>query len=423
MLAGLADSDTALAHARELLDVAQAGAGLTRAGPTRRVRLPGAALRLWHAWIGHEDPRRQRAATVLPGLVGTARVERRTRALLPRLRPGDVAVVDHVDMDRATAQALVDAGVAAVVNASPMISGRYPNLGPAGAGRRRGLVVDGVGPEGFAAIRDGRTVRLHDGVVYVGRRSRGHRPRARRGDRGAARWTRPGPGWPPSWRPSPTTAPSSCAASRTCCCTAGACPGCDPHRRPAGRGRRPRSRVRRRAGRDPAVPARAGAGADRRSARAPTRSARPATSPTSSWWTRAPRRPSCPRRRRCGRPATWSCASTGARGRAAVEQLERIGVRPLRFESAATPEDAALLLADAAEAPVIVGVGHARHPRRVPRPAAVRPGQHLPDPAQGRARDSSTRPRCRTSTPGGSGRGTSCSCCSPASWRWPPRSP
>ena len=47
-----------------------------------------------------------------------------------RLRPGDIAVIDHLDLDRATAEALVDCGVAAVVNASPFISGRYPNLGP-----------------------------------------------------------------------------------------------------------------------------------------------------------------------------------------------------------------------------------------------------------------------------------------------------
>src|SRR3954470_594247 len=93
-------------------------------------------------------PARQRTPEALPGVVGTARVERRTSVLLPRLRPGDVAVLDHLDMDRATAQGLVDAGVAAVVNASPMISGRYPNLGPevlASAGRPLGA---GGGPAG-----------------------------------------------------------------------------------------------------------------------------------------------------------------------------------------------------------------------------------------------------------------------------------
>ncbi|GAB6987592.1 putative cytokinetic ring protein SteA [Nocardioides pyridinolyticus] len=111
---------------------------------------------------------RPRNAVGLPGLVGTARVERRTRALLPRLRPGDVAVVEHVDMDRATAQALVDADVVAVVNAAPMISGRYPNLGPQLLVEAGVLLVDGVGVAALGAIGEGRGVRLHEGVVYAG---------------------------------------------------------------------------------------------------------------------------------------------------------------------------------------------------------------------------------------------------------------
>ena len=113
-------------------------------------------------------PVRQRPAVGLPGLVGTARVDRRTRALLPRLRPGDIAVLDHLDLDRATAQALVDAGVVAVVNAAPMISGRYPNLGPQVLVDAGLPLVDGIGTTGLAAVGDGRTVRLHDGSLYDG---------------------------------------------------------------------------------------------------------------------------------------------------------------------------------------------------------------------------------------------------------------
>jgi uncharacterized membrane-anchored protein len=64
------------------------------------------------------------------GVVGTARTDRRTTALLSRLRPGDIAVLDHVDLDGPTAEALVEAGVAAVVNRAAMISGRFPNRGP-----------------------------------------------------------------------------------------------------------------------------------------------------------------------------------------------------------------------------------------------------------------------------------------------------
>ena len=66
-----------------------------------------------------------------PGsIVGTARLDRRTKRLVGRLRPGDIAVIDHVDLDRVAADSLVAVGVAAVLNAKPSVSGRYPNLGP-----------------------------------------------------------------------------------------------------------------------------------------------------------------------------------------------------------------------------------------------------------------------------------------------------
>ncbi len=109
---------------------------------------------------------RTRNRVVPPGLTGTARVERRTRVLLPRLRPGDIAVLDHLDMDRATAQALVDTGVVAVLNSAPLMSGRYASLGPEVLARAGVLLLDSV--EGVDAIRDGARLRIHDGVVHVG---------------------------------------------------------------------------------------------------------------------------------------------------------------------------------------------------------------------------------------------------------------
>lgn len=112
-------------------------------------------------------PSRHRQDPHAPGLVGVARVERRTRALVPRLGQGDLAVVDHLDMDRATAQALVDAGVAAVVNASKFVSGRYPNLGPSVL-LDAGVVLVEVGPSVFSALREGQEIRLHDGILYDG---------------------------------------------------------------------------------------------------------------------------------------------------------------------------------------------------------------------------------------------------------------
>ncbi|WP_313674368.1 putative cytokinetic ring protein SteA [Mycolicibacterium sp.] len=109
-----------------------------------------------------------------PGVTGTARVDRDTDRLLRRVGAGDIVVLDILDLDRATADALVDAGVVGVVNASPSISGRYPNLGPEVLVANNITLIDNVGPEVFKKIKDGAKVRLHDGGVYHGDRRLAH---------------------------------------------------------------------------------------------------------------------------------------------------------------------------------------------------------------------------------------------------------
>jgi uncharacterized membrane-anchored protein len=118
-------------------------------------------------WQHEAVPVRSKPSLDLPGLTASARVDRRTKALVPRLRKGDVAVIDHLDLDRATAQALVDAGVEAVLNASPFLSGRYPALGPALLAEAGLVLLDRV--EGVEQIPDGSRIRVHDEVVYVDR--------------------------------------------------------------------------------------------------------------------------------------------------------------------------------------------------------------------------------------------------------------
>ncbi|MER7012032.1 putative cytokinetic ring protein SteA [Saccharopolyspora sp. NPDC000359] len=109
----------------------------------------------------------------LPGVVGVARIERRSDDVLRRVRPGDIAVIDHADLDRRTAEALVSAGVVGVVNAAPSISGRYPNLGPDVLLSAGVVLVDGVGPELARQLKDGTRIRLHEGGVFVGEREVG----------------------------------------------------------------------------------------------------------------------------------------------------------------------------------------------------------------------------------------------------------
>jgi uncharacterized membrane-anchored protein len=117
--------------------------------------------------------RRRGAPTEIGGRV---RLDRRTKNLTKRLRPGEIAVIHHSDLDRVSAEALVEAGVAAVVNAVPSVSGRYPNLGP-GILMDAGIpLIDDVGDQIFATVHEGdlltidggRVLSLHGTVVAEG---------------------------------------------------------------------------------------------------------------------------------------------------------------------------------------------------------------------------------------------------------------
>jgi uncharacterized membrane-anchored protein len=104
----------------------------------------------------------------LPGTAGVVRLDRRTKNLTKRLKPGEIAVIDHVDLDRVSAEALVDCKVAAVVNVADSISGRYPNLGPEILVEAGIPLVDGIGREVFSVLHEGERVRLTDGILYRG---------------------------------------------------------------------------------------------------------------------------------------------------------------------------------------------------------------------------------------------------------------
>jgi uncharacterized membrane-anchored protein len=106
----------------------------------------------------------------LPGIVGVARVDTRTKNLTKRLRPGDIAVIDHVDLDRIAAESLVECGVAAVVNAASSISGRYPNLGPEILVTAGIPLVDDVGATVFTQVHEGDIVRVDGDTIYAGER-------------------------------------------------------------------------------------------------------------------------------------------------------------------------------------------------------------------------------------------------------------
>ncbi len=107
------------------------------------------------------SPLRRRANPVDPG--GVVRLDRRTKNLTKRLRPGEIAVIHHSDLDRVSAEALVGCGVAVVLNAVASVSGRYPNLGP-GILLEAGItLVDNVGEEIFTQLTEGDRVVLDGG--------------------------------------------------------------------------------------------------------------------------------------------------------------------------------------------------------------------------------------------------------------------
>jgi uncharacterized membrane-anchored protein len=110
----------------------------------------------------------RRRPDTLPGVTGVARLDRRTSRLVGRLNPGDIAVIDHVDLDRVTAESLVAARVRMVINAQPSISGRYPNLGPELLITNGIELLDNVGNEVFAAVREGSMLRVDGDTIYLG---------------------------------------------------------------------------------------------------------------------------------------------------------------------------------------------------------------------------------------------------------------
>ncbi len=115
-------------------------------------------------------PRRRSEPDAGPGVQGVARVDKRTKDLTKRLQPGDVAVIDHLDIDKVSAEALVACRPAAVLNARPSTSGRYPNMGPGILVEAGVPLVDDLGPDVLTEIAEGQPVRVHDGAVFVGDR-------------------------------------------------------------------------------------------------------------------------------------------------------------------------------------------------------------------------------------------------------------
>lgn len=100
-------------------------------------------------------------------LGAAARLDRRTKNLTGRLQPGNAAIIDHVDVDRVSAESLANAEVTVVINASRSVSGRYPNFGPQILLDADITVIDAVGPEIFERVAEGDRVLTDGGRVLT----------------------------------------------------------------------------------------------------------------------------------------------------------------------------------------------------------------------------------------------------------------
>lgn len=96
------------------------------------------------------------------------RLGERTKHLVKRLRPGEIAVIDHVDIDRIAAEELIAAGVVAVLNAAPSSQGRYPNAGPLMLARAGIRLIDAPGAGLFERLSDGDRVRIVGEAIFRG---------------------------------------------------------------------------------------------------------------------------------------------------------------------------------------------------------------------------------------------------------------
>ncbi len=110
---------------------------------------------------------RRIGADDLPGTTAVVRLDRRTKNLTKRLEPGEIAIIDHGDLDRVAADALIARQAGAVVNAAPSITGRYPNLGPRLVVEAGIPLIDNVGEDVFDKIAEGDVARLDGEKLYL----------------------------------------------------------------------------------------------------------------------------------------------------------------------------------------------------------------------------------------------------------------
>src|SRR5919202_6813151 len=97
---------------------------------------------------------------------GRARLDRRTKNLVRRLSADDIAIIDHLDLDRVSAEELVESGVRVVVNVADSQSGRFPNPGPLALVRSGVRLIDAPGADLFDQVHEGELLTVRGAGLY-----------------------------------------------------------------------------------------------------------------------------------------------------------------------------------------------------------------------------------------------------------------
>ncbi len=96
-------------------------------------------------------------------IAGRVRRGKRTKDLVKKLAPGEIAVIDHADLDRIASEDLAGSGVVAVLNNAASSTDRYPNVGPLLLVRAGVPVIDFRETDLFELLSDGDLVEIDGG--------------------------------------------------------------------------------------------------------------------------------------------------------------------------------------------------------------------------------------------------------------------
>ncbi|HEY6583335.1 MAG TPA: putative cytokinetic ring protein SteA [Gaiellaceae bacterium] len=98
--------------------------------------------------------------------IGPAKLDRRTKHLVRRLSPDDIAIIDHADLDRVSAEELLESGVRVVINVADSQTGRYPNPGPLLLVRGGVRLIDAPGSDLFDSVSEGELLTVRGAGLF-----------------------------------------------------------------------------------------------------------------------------------------------------------------------------------------------------------------------------------------------------------------